>query len=348
MNNTYEGEILGGLNGQLVFGIVPEKFLWSLEDNFGQARQNQFLAVRPDNRENINQLRTGPDLTLNLGSTMSLLLSGRYALTQYEESPLDNKRVTETAGLRRQLSRTSSLSLMATRETTEYDNPTLVNEYEVQSLFARFVADGARTALSMDVGYTQLTGLGEDHDGVLLQLSMTRQLSAASTITLGAGSQFSNGGDVFRRLQSVNGVVAEPNAAQPTQDAFENRFMDIGWVFNRNRTSLRLTASYNEEAYEQSVELDRSYVDLRASITRRVSRVSNVHIGANYRSSEYDNQIFDDKELGLLAGFDWSLGRELGLGISYQRRERQGEGAIDESTENQVWLRLTYEFGREP
>ena len=236
MDNTYDSEVIGGLDGHLVFGILPERLLWSLEDNFGQARQNQFEADRPDNRENINLLSTGPDLTLNLGSTMSLLLSGRYALTQYEDSPLDNERVMGSAGLRRQLSQTSSLSLMAMHETTEYDDPTTVSEYEVQSLYARYSADGARTTLSTDLGYTELTGLGEDADGPFMQLNASRQLSAASTLTLGAGSQFSNGGDVFRRLQSAHGVAAEPIPVQPTQDAFENRFVDLGWEFGRNRT----------------------------------------------------------------------------------------------------------------
>ena len=48
------------------------------------------------------------------------------------------------------------------------------------------------------------------------------------------------------------------------------------------------------------------------------------------------------------AGLNWSLGREFGLGISYQRQDREGEDASDEYTENQAWLRLTYEFGRQP
>jgi len=342
LDNTYDGEVVGDVDAKLIYEAVPERFRWTLEDNFGQSRLNQFSADRPDNRENINLLSTGPDLTFRLGTAFTFHLGGRYELTTYESSPLDSERLIGTAALQRDVSQVSSLSLVADYETTEYDNQVSINEYQVQSLFARYMVNGARTKLSLDLGYTVLTELGEDSGGVYSKLDLSRQVSQSTRLTLRAGSEYSNGGDAFRRVQSSRDVGSGPITVQPTPDAFEDRFVGLGWVYDRSRTSVRLDVSYNMEIYQERSELDRSYIDVRGSVKRQLSPVASIRIGAEYARSEYENQPYEDKELIVLAGFEWMLGSMLDLGITYERYDRDGKNVGDEYAENQAWVRLIY------
>jgi hypothetical protein len=68
LDNTYESELFGNFVGSARFQIIPERFSWMLTDNFGEVLSDPFQPATPDNRENINYLMTGPDLTLAFGS----------------------------------------------------------------------------------------------------------------------------------------------------------------------------------------------------------------------------------------------------------------------------------------
>jgi len=90
---------------------VPQLLYWDVSDNFGQTRLSPLAAITPANRENVNYVSTGPDLTIGaLGST-ELGIAGRYAKATYQKSPLDNERISGTIALVRHFTLASAISL---------------------------------------------------------------------------------------------------------------------------------------------------------------------------------------------------------------------------------------------
>jgi len=77
LHHTYPNQTIGRFDGLASFGVIPERLVWVLQDDFGQAQLDPFAAVSPANLQNINYLQTGPDLTLHLSSAAFLMLSAR-------------------------------------------------------------------------------------------------------------------------------------------------------------------------------------------------------------------------------------------------------------------------------
>ena len=77
--DTYDDEFLGGLDGTVYYRFIPERFAWSIEDNFAQIAVNGLAVDTPDNRQNLNYFTTGPDIILPLGARTALEVSGRYS-----------------------------------------------------------------------------------------------------------------------------------------------------------------------------------------------------------------------------------------------------------------------------
>lgn len=339
-DDQFDDDVLGGLNGTLVFGLLPERLEWFFQDNFGQTRVDPLAAETPNNRENFNFFTTGPDLTLRLGQQTSFRLSGRYSLTDHGAAELDGDRYAGALALIRQLGSASRLSLNATSERLEFgDGASLSSEYDRHEAYVSYEIESARTNLALDVGYTGIDVGGETSDGELVRLSFARQTSPATSITLDLGKEFSDAGNVFRQEQEISGVEIDAESILATSDAFERRFAYLGWGFDRNRTSFGLDGEYSEETYENQSEFDRAYRRLSLYLTRQMTPMLGLRLDARYSDEDFELSNIEIEELRTRATLSWILGRRLSLQIQYEYRDRQGGNlAVDEYTENRVSL----------
>src|ERR1700722_6893391 len=165
LQHAYSGELIGRFDGLAHVLIVPEQLTWTLQDDFGQAQLNPFTAPTPANLENIDYLLMGPDLTLHMGSTGFLDLSARYARAQYQTSPFDSNRVLASLAWGLQLSARSSLSLNGNSERVMFDNTAINTDFERNSVFAHYEAQGARTDLAASLGASEVTAGGTSTSG---------------------------------------------------------------------------------------------------------------------------------------------------------------------------------------
>jgi hypothetical protein len=341
-DDTFDDDVLGGVAGTMVAQVVPERFKWLVQENFGQITTDPFSAETPDNRENINYFSTGPDFTFRLGSAMSLLLSGRYSSTTYEKSDFDGERYGGAVALARQLSGTSSLSLNVTGDRIEFDNSTN-NEYDRYQGFVRYNAKGSRTTLAADLGYTAIDNGSSTSNGTLARLSLSRRIAAGSEVRVSAGTQFSDAGDLFRDTQDRQGVQLDAESVISSSDPFESRFVAVGWDFSRNRTSFGVTAQYSEEKYEKVSANDRTVALWSAYMTRDISRALQLRLYGTLEQEEFDTLNFDDDELRLIAALAWSVGRTLEVRLQYERYDRDSStAASQEEIENRASLFLTW------
>jgi Putative beta-barrel porin 2 len=340
--HTYSSEIVGNFLGGARVEFVPERFNWMAQDNFGQSRIDPLSQETPDNRENVNYFTTGPDLGIPVGSETNLRLGGRYSAVTYQDSPLDNHRVTGMAGLVHALSSFSNVSFDVQRESVRYSdapNP----DYDHDQAFMRYEAHGGRTQLSVDLGYGRFQKIENGPSGVVARFEVSRQISASSIVAASVGRDFSDAGDSFRFSQSLSGPAASgSNDTLPTAAPFTSDYVTVSWNFLRNRTGLDLRVAQFKESYDQAPQLNRKHLVADAGVSRSLSSTLRAELSAHYDHESYQHLAGDYGETSLMARLVQRLGRNLSLMGMYQRAHRSSDIAATEYSENRFWLTLSY------
>jgi hypothetical protein len=347
LGNTYDSELIGNVIADVRYAFVPERFEWVLADNFGQVLGDPFLPATPDNRENLNYLVTGPDFTLPLGSQMRLRIGGRYALTTYEKSPFDSDSLLGELGLIRLLSSSSAISLNARAQQVQYDDKSLNADYDVGEAFLRYEAQGARTQLRVDAGYSEIDrdAVDQKQDGPILRLEIIRRISASSTVTIGGGREFSGAGDAFAVSQSGSGASLGTAPGRQTTEPFQNDFARIAWDFSQNRTTFTLSAAWADRTYELEPTLDQTITDAAMRVRRELSQTTWLMLEAGYERAEYAQPGGNYNDLLGGVSFGWRLSRVLTLATTYSYANRSSEFPGGDYTDNRIWLSLSYGRG---
>jgi hypothetical protein len=347
LDDTYDSEVIGNLAADARFTLVPERIEWVVADNFGQVLMDPFAPTTPDNRENINVFSTGPGFTLPMGRQNFLRLDGRYSLVSYEESPFDSDSVSAQVAVGHAFSAASRVSLNGRREEISFREDDLDADYDQTEAFIRFAADGARTHLTVDAGYSEVEPEGEDsQDGMLLRLDASRRLSGASTAVLRAGREFVNSGSAFAAAQTSSSVSLNAVPGRQSEEPFTRDYASLGWSFARNRTSLSLALAWSEDSYEDVADpsLDQNLLSLGAQFSRQISSRTSVNLQARYGEGEFEAGP-DYEEVAGSVGVSFQVSRRIVLGLMYDYYQRDSDDPINEGTENRIWLSIGYGNG---
>lgn len=347
LDDTFQSEFFGNLSADVAFRIAPERFHWYLSDNFGQVLNDPFMPATPDNRENINYFLTGPDFILPIGSQTRFRLGGRYGLTSYEDSPLDSDTALATATLQRLLSSSNSVSLNARRQEVSYDESLLNGDYTQTEMYLGYEAEGARTNLSIDLGYTEMDrdASTDKEDGALLRLEVSRRLSASSVVLLSGGQEFSSSGQAFAAAQSGAGAGVVTLPGRQTVQPFVNKHATLGYIFTRERNRFALTGTWSDQKYDDQPILDQTLTTLTATFRRELSQRSSLEFDGGYILGDFE-QGADYGDLIAGATFEWRLSETVSLGLTYDYYDRSSDLATGDFTENRFWLSISYSRGR--
>jgi hypothetical protein len=345
LDNTYDGELLGQATAHLDLGIVPERFHWRLDESFGQARTDPFQPVTPDNRENVNHLSTGPELRLRFGAVMNARLFAGYSSTDYEESPLDAERTSVGLSIGRESSSRSNVALNLLADESRFDSDAL-RPFERRSVFASYeLGTGGRTSMNAELGYSWLEMDGEDAEGgLLVDLSVTRELTRSSTLTVSAGRNFSDAGEALDAGPAGHGTT-EINA---TADPFENTDVSIEWLFSRHRTSFGIGAGYDERRYQTQSQFDSKTMAYQVNFGRQLRPALRFGLLAMLTAEEFRTNDQESDDWRTEATLDWRFGRHLGLQFRVERSQRSSSSGTAEYTENRAYLGFTFSGDRAP
>ena len=336
-DDTFDDNVIGGADASVIFGIVPERFLWDFQENFGQVTSDPFAATTPENRENINYFSTGPDLILQFGAATSLKVSGRFSDVNYELSNVDNQQTSATVDLTRQSSSSASIGLIG--ELNRIDFKDEVNpDYDRNQAYLRYRLHNSRTELTFDGGYTTLNSDNGDEGGLLARVQMTRRVSSAASLSARVGTEFSDSGDVFRSGQAALGASQTTSNVVGSSDPFENRFAILAYDFDRNRTGLGVNLQYRRELYVNETSLDRTVMVWGLYFTRRLSPRLDTRIYADFEKQDFDNSDFESDETRAGASLNLALGRTVSLRFAFDRVAYESSDASNEYTENQASL----------
>ena len=345
-DDTFGSESLGFINARALVRLSEQNFSWFFAENQGQQIIDPLQAVTPDNRENVNFFTTGPRFSLPLGVRTRLNLDGNFSDVQYEERPLDNQRFGGSIGLERELSPSRSLSFIVDADRIEYDDSPPNDPVDRQSVFFRLETAAARSQLSLDLGWNQVERAGTEGDGLLADLEWSRQISAQSTFSLHAGTRFSDSGDIFRFIQSIDNRRGGTQDVQNVNDPFRLDTASVNYVFNRTRTRFSAAVFYEDENYESRSDLDRDRSGITLDLSRDLTRSLNGALFATLSNRDYDNTTRSDDDTTFGFRLRWNFSRTIGLYLRVQRIERDSDDASFDYEENRAYLGLVFRPGK--
>lgn len=347
LDNTYDNEVVGSFGGELTAGIIPDRIEWFAVDSFGQTTTQVAAVVTPENRENVNFFSTGPRVTIGSG-WLRTQLEGHYTNVAYETTELDSERYGGGLSLIHDISAASSVALTGSYEDVDYSSDGNT-DFERSEAFVRYKLTGARTELALDVGYTEVSDEFSDSSGTLARLSVTRRTSPSSAVSLSLGRDFSDAGNIFQQLQSQQVQQAEATTGtqpvQPLSSPFVNKYVTVGWSYDRSRNGLALSATRFDETYEDDPLNDRTRTTYGLTARRDMRPTLQARLSADRTEEDYERPNQDFSELYLSATLSWSAGARTTIDFQYEFFDRDSDAVDGDFRENRFWIRASYGVG---
>jgi hypothetical protein len=335
-------EVIGNILADLRATLVPQLVYWDLSENFGQGRVDPLTPPSPLNRENINYFSTGPDVLLPLSASNLLDISAHYGNVTYQTSPLDSTRYSGRVGFIHMMSERTSVSLNVTDERVDFKNDQLNVDYSSQDAFVRFDAHGARSTLTVDLGYDRVKNAQFPASGLLARLGFTRKLSAASTVAFSAGHEFSDAANGFVMDQTVSGANLSTQSTTQTSIPFKSDYATLGWNFLRSRTGFGVGASAYKDTYVQQGASNDTRILFNAQASRQITPTLTLLLADNFYRQNFSDLEQHASENDIQAMLSWILSRRLSVGLAVTRSERHSDIPNTDFTENRVWLTVSY------
>ena len=344
-DNTFDDETFGFITASALIRLSKQNFSWFFAENLGQVVINPLQAETPDNRENMNYFTTGPRLSLPLGARTRFKLDGNFSDVQYEKRTLDNQRFGGLIGIERELSPSQSLSFIVEGDRIEYDDAPPNAPVDKQSAYLRLQTTAPRSQFSLNLGWNQVERAGNKGDGLLAELDWSRQISAQSAFSFHFGTRFSDAGDIFRFIQSIDSRRADTQDIQTVSDPFQLETASIRYTFNQSRTRFSIDAFYEKENYESLSNLDRDRTGFRLNLARDLTRSLNITLFTRLSYRDYANTARSDDDSIYGFRLRWDISRRLGLNLTVQRMERDSSNALFDYVEKRASLSLLFRSG---
>ncbi len=341
LHKTFSNSVIGRFDGIANVALIPERLIWSIREDFGQVQIDPLRSITPENRQNVNYLSTGPDLTFRVADRDFITLTGRYSTTRYQVSDYDSRREFGGLSVGRDLDVASSLSLNADTEKIEFDDPSANQEYDRQVLFLRYQDRGARTFWWLNLGASRVDAT-DSHSGPLIQGQIQRNVAPGATFMFGAGIQVTDAADSFRdfRPGAIGGIVTGPVAG--TTQSFRRHYLESSWNYLRNRTTLSLSARWNDDSYDSLPTLDLRFTDVELRAERQISPFVSAHVLESLRHYDYLYSTASSRNLIGGAGLSIRLGRTVNLSVDIAREDQSAPAALNRYRENRAGIIFTY------
>ena len=262
LQGSYAGSFYGQFFGSGVLGKPTDFLQWQLSDAFGEEMTNPLESPTPQNLQTINNVATGPLLNFHFGFTNRLTLSGVYSRTTYERSPFDSQTYQGGAQFQHTLPGASTISLYASTAHTTYIDSAAVRSYfsgntayDIRQASLSYKARYVRTRVLLTMGYNFLQyGGAPTHGAPLYRVRLSRQISPFSKVFIGGGQAYSTNGASLESPGARVGLQlgASLNAGYAVAQPFNERSADVGWIFQRARTSLTVSGNYRQELFGQT------------------------------------------------------------------------------------------------
>jgi hypothetical protein len=345
-DDTFDNEVVGGLSGDVAWSILPERFIWIVQDNYGQIAANRAEPDTPDNREDFNYFTTGPDLRLPLGERTYTELSARWSDVYYETSEQGSENVEGSLGIGRLISEQATLSLNASAEDIKYGHDELFEDYRITEGFLRYELEGLRTQLELDAGYSEAERGKLSSGGAIGRLHLSREITSRTTFSVDLGSEFADTATAFRIDQVAGGVSPGSEDAVAAADVFRTTYAYLRLGTERERTIFDIVVNGRRERHESEVILDRDSFGGGFVVSRRLTARLDLGVRGTYTDEEFVNTGFAFKEWVAGAELGWRLTNRVSVRVSADHFKGLSEGESRDYEEERYFLGVRYSSAR--
>lgn len=347
-----KGDVLGGLDTDITYRLLPEYLHFSLHDSFGQIKRALDRPDTPDNRINFNVLSAGPNVIIPFGKRTGLDIYGRWARSYYEEAPANNERKTLGASLNYKLTTFSTISLNASNSRVEYDELDDSFDYDIQEASLRYVRRTQRTTMDVLGGQTRVKYPdSETPASTLVRASIGHDFSERSSIFLNAGTGYTDAGGRFVLDQSISGVSQNALDAPLSTDAFKSDYADLSLRLTGVRVGITSGVRWDRARHNEEIALDSEQRGVYATVSRRTSARVDLRLEGAYGEREFvqTGSTFIDKSIGVGAVWRFSARISFDLELTHLQGARSDVGPVVtpyDFKENRASLRFMYSPAR--
>lgn len=364
LNDSFDDDVLGQFDGSMTWWALPERLSFVLENVYGQIGTDPFLAISPENRQNSNFLSTGPDLYVAMGERTHAYVGGRYESVRYELVDSDNERLMAMAGIDRALSPQTQLGLRMSSESVNYDSE-LQSDFNRHEAYVSYQysreqqqaasltlsssrarsgrAESQQSGVTVNAGYTWLTGDVEARSLPFLEVVLSRPLSHSVSVGLALASRFHDAGSEFASAGLPGGGSAVDPGVIPEGGVYEERSGSGSIDFQRQRTRVAVAVGIADEMYETAA-LDRRLFDGRIGIERRMNRRLIGSAEVRWARYEYELGGLDRKDTDTEYRLELrrEVGRRASLSIVGLHSSRSSDDPGAEYDETRGYLVMEY------
>jgi hypothetical protein len=344
LDSEVPGEVIGSLFAESSYEILPQSFLWQLDGSFNQVREDLLRSAAPGNRDNVLSLSTGPNLRARFGDAFEAELQARYSIADFSERDFDSETLGAQLLLGRRFSERSVIGLGASFADVTYDSALGLGsiDFERTEIFARVRAEGARTQIQADIGYSQAEGANVDDSGAMIRLEATRRLTPfISGFARYVQEYPTSEAAAFVPFDATGGGTSA-DASILTAAPRVAKTAEIGLRLNRPRTSAELAFNSNRETSLVGGLGDRSFETARLSVTRSMTPRSRATLFAFWSQEDLDLLSENADELGVGGELGFTFGRNLGVDLRLEHRQRDSSVPAFEFSEMSIGLFLRW------
>lgn len=349
LDGQVPGAFLGDLRLAAQLSSQSGRFSWLTSDAITSVRDNFARPLAPGNSLVRNDFSTGPNLRIPLGGSLQLSADARYARETIESSNFDNQRLGGQVAVERLFAARRSLGVGVGFERQEFDQPSGgTSEYDREEAYLTSTWDTARMDFAGQLGFSRLKPKfpgAQTQDGLLARLSLSRKLTASSSVQVRVAREFSASGSAFAGgTFAAAPTINDSGLTQGEPALYEVVAASYRW--SRPRTDVSLSAIQSRETYRSVAQTRRDLTRFEAQASRALTPKSRVGMSASYGREEFSGAIgkFDDTRVG---GFwRWSVGRQLSLDLNADYAKRDATLVAAGYKELQAQVRLRYDLLR--
>lgn len=333
-----DSDTFGQIFATSQYAIVPDRFVWGLSGSYDQTRRELLRPIAPGNMENVITLSTGPQWTMRFGNALESTLEGHYMVADYEEQPFDNDTVGGSLIFGRRQAANRFIGFGGSYDQVDYDfDDPRAEDFDRREVFLRINAQGARTTLDLDAGYSEVESDTFEDDGPMFRLRATRELtnSLSTFATFNQVFPTSTGATFTPESPPQLGTDSSVLSGGPrkTQD------IGIGLQANARRTDAVVSFVLREEE-ELETQLQRDYEVITASGTYSFLPRASFTLFARFTNEEVVGVESDEQIYG--GRLNFLIGRLTSISLRLEHRNRDSDAADGEYEENLAGLYLRY------
>jgi len=358
-SNSANNQNLFSIDSFVDWVILPNRFVWAIEDVANTQRISAFESASPDNLQNFNVFTTGPDYIFS-SSSYEGLLKLRLGDVYYSDTGADNQRIIGSASAKRLINEYSSLGISGAISLVDFEEVFRVDydigfvgaTYERELPYGTFELSSGVNWVAHDNGTDESAPMGE------LEFEYDGGGGGANVLRLAASTKYSDPAlDAYDPLYSRTydvGAGDPMNANQISGDGvFSSDRIEAGYIRNGKRIRFNLLAYLNNrESLLNASEADVEEKGFNVGLSYLLRDSLSLWVRYNASDNDFKNNNSTVKGMFTSAGFDYSITQYLKLSVGASDGEEDSEAinpSLDIETDDQrdfsntiVFLRLEY------